>query len=115
LGRPGEILEFVLHGGVHSGARFLDWMREQLAAKGKTRFSDLRDEQATLESRRYRLQVIASDLTARRMLVLPRDAALLGVDHPDELEVAQAVRMSMSIPIYFEPVIWRNELPARIM
>ena len=48
--------------------------------------------------------MIASDLTARSMLVLPRDAGQLGLD-PDELEIAEAVRMSMSIPIFFKPMI----------
>ena len=41
------------------------------------------------------------------MLVLPRDAQLLGYA-PDELEVAYAVRMSMSIPIFFKPVRVEN-------
>jgi NTE family protein len=51
--------------------------------------------------------VIASDTTSHRLLVLPRDAGELGID-PDELEVARAVRMSMSIPIFFEPVSITN-------
>ena len=42
-------------------------------------------------------------VTARQLLALPRDAGILGMD-PDELDVALAVRMSMSIPIFFEPV-----------
>jgi NTE family protein len=42
------------------------------------------------------------------LLVLPRDADQLGID-PDELSVARAVRMSMSIPIFFEPVSVTNE------
>jgi NTE family protein len=41
------------------------------------------------------------------MLVLPRDAPRLGID-PDQLRVADAVRMSMSIPFFFEPVIRQN-------
>ena len=42
------------------------------------------------------------------MLVLPRDAReYLGID-PDELEIARAVRMSMSIPMFFDPVVHRN-------
>jgi NTE family protein len=53
------------------------------------------------------VQVIVSDLTSKRLLVLPMDANALGVK-PDELEVAQAVRMSMSIPVFFEPVRWKN-------
>jgi NTE family protein len=39
--------------------------------------------------------------------VLPDDAAFLGVE-PEELEVAYAVRMSMSIPVFFEPVMHHN-------
>jgi NTE family protein len=65
------------------------------------------DEEAEDPGNRYRLRVIASDVTHRRMLVLPDDADHLGVD-PDELEIAYAVRMSMSIPIFFEPVIHKN-------
>jgi NTE family protein len=37
------------------------------------------------------------------MLILPTDAPHLGIE-PDEMLVADAVRMSMSIPIFFEPV-----------
>jgi NTE family protein len=37
------------------------------------------------------------------MLVLPQDIADYGIK-PDDLSVAKAVRMSMSIPFFFEPV-----------
>ncbi len=103
FGPAGQLAEFFKTRGLHSGDYFLGWMREHLAAKGITRFGQLRDADATEESRRYRLQVIASDLSARSMLVLPRDADQLGLD-PDELEIAYAVRMSMSIPVFFQPV-----------
>ncbi len=53
------------------------------------------------------MPVIVSDLTAKRLLVLPMEAGVLGVE-PDEFDVAQAVRMSMSIPVFFEPVRWDN-------
>ena len=56
---------------------------------------------------RSRLQVIASDVTTHELLVLPRDATKLGIE-PDELDVALAVRMSMSIPVFFEPVRFEN-------
>jgi len=39
--------------------------------------------------------------------VLPRDAHLFGVE-PERLELAWAVRMSMSIPVFFEPVSWSH-------
>jgi NTE family protein len=104
FGAAGDIAQFLESRGMHSGNYFLDWIRELLAAKGKTKFGDLRDPSPRAENRTYGLQVIASDISAQRMLVLPRDSAQLGLGDPDELEIAQAVRMSMSIPVFFEPV-----------
>lgn len=62
---------------------------------------------------RYKAQVIASDLTGRRLLVLPQDAEKLGIERADSFEVALAVRMSSSIPFYFEPVKFRNPKTGR--
>jgi NTE family protein len=93
--------------GIYEGRFFQDWIAGLLEAKGTTRFGQLVDEQAEEPGNRYRLRVIASDVTHRRMLVLPDDADHLGLD-PDELEIAYAVRMSMSIPIFFEPVVHEN-------
>lgn len=104
-GLAGRVWEVARHSGLHSGDYFLQWMREQLAAKGVSTFGDLRG--AAPQDAGQRLQVIASDLSQRRLLVLPRDAALLGLD-PDRLGVAEAVRMSMSIPVFFDPWIQRN-------
>src|SRR5215203_3167751 len=85
-----------------------EWMRELLEAKGKHTFGDLvRREDVELRYR-YKLQVIASDVTERLLLVLPRDAPKLGIEDPDDLDVAHAVRMSMSIPVFFEPVRFPN-------
>jgi NTE family protein len=108
FGRAGQAVEFLKRRGMHSGDYFLNWMREQLAAKDKVKFGDLRNPAGSDDTRTYRLQVIASDLTAQSMLVLPQDAAQLGIDDPDELGIAEAVRMSMSIPIFFEPVLFKN-------
>jgi NTE family protein len=108
FGVPGDAAEFLSHRGMHSGDYFLGWIKEKLAAKGKNTFGDLRDDAATSDSRRHRLQVIASDLSAQSMLVLPRDAAQLGYANPDDLPIAEAVRMSMSIPVFFVPVTRRD-------
>jgi NTE family protein len=95
--------------GIYEGKRFHEWMRELLAQKNVHTFGDLLCAEDETDLRyRYKLQVIASDVTNRRLLILPRDAKKLGIE-PDELEVALAVRMSMSIPIFFEPV--RHENP----
>lgn len=104
-GKPASIL---LDQGIYEGKAFLSWMRDLLAAKNVVTFADLVHPEFEDDPRyRYRLQVIASDVTGRRMLVLPQDAHLLGIE-PDELDVALAIRMTMSIPIFFEPVRLRN-------
>ena len=108
FGVAGDLAEFLKSRGMHSGDYFVGWIRELLGAKGKTQFGHLRDPSPSAENRTYGLQVIASDISAQSMLVLPRDAAQLGIGDPDELEIAHAVRMSMSIPVFFEPVIQRD-------
>ena len=103
----GRGISLLVEMGIYEGKFFQEWMAGLLAAKGVTKFGQLVDEGADNPKHRYRLRVIASDVTHRRMLVLPNDADHLGID-PDELEIAYAVRMSMSIPVFFEPVVHRN-------
>jgi NTE family protein len=107
LGAPGKLASLIREKGIYEGKYFRDWMAKLLAAKGKTRFGHLSFTTDDPPGKNYGLKVIASDITHRRMLVLPDDAGHLGVD-PDELEIAEAVRMSMSIPIFFEPVVHEN-------
>jgi NTE family protein len=104
LGTP---LSFLKDQGIYEGKALLEYMRELLADRGVRTFGDLVDHGRANEPR-HRAQVIASDITGRRLLVLPRDAARLGVEDPDSFEVALAVRMSAGIPFYFEPVKFRN-------
>jgi NTE family protein len=100
-----EPLELLRRKGLHPGSYFEGWMREQLSARGISTFGDLRlPDAGEGDAVAHRLQVIASDVSCRRLLVLPRDARHLGTD-PDDLEVATAVRMSMSIPVFFDPVV----------
>ncbi|MBV8952746.1 MAG: patatin-like phospholipase family protein [Solirubrobacterales bacterium] len=111
-GLIGAGLQLLRHKGLHPGNYFEGWMRERLEATGFTRFGQLKmppaDGEDPAAGAQYRLQVIASDLTHGRMLVLPRDAREhLNVD-PDELEIARAVRMSMSIPLFFNPVVYQD-------
>ncbi len=105
LGLAGQGIAILKDKGINKGDFFLGWMRDMLAAKQVRTFGDLVNADVKEGDRaRYKLQVVASDVTERRMLVLPRDAqAHLGIA-PEQLEVALAVRMSMSIPIFFDPV-----------
>jgi NTE family protein len=105
----GKGVSIVKDLGIYEGRYFEKWIGELLEAKGAKTFAALATDEFGDDPRyRYRLQVIASDTTSHRLLVLPRDAGEFGID-PDELEVARAVRMSMSIPIFFEPVSITNE------
>jgi NTE family protein len=104
----GKTLSILKDLGIYEGRAFEEWMRGLLDARDVRTFGDLvRREDVELKYR-YKLQVIASDVTERRLLVLPRDAPKLGIEDPDDIDVAQAVRMSMSIPIFFEPVRFTN-------
>ena len=83
-------------------------MRELLEAKGVRTFGDLILPELADEPRyRYRVQVVAADITRGRLLLLPEDARIYGIE-PNDLEVALAVRMSVGIPFFFQPVRLRN-------
>ncbi len=104
----GGVLSVLMTKGLYKGEYFHDLMRQYLEAKGIRTFRDLRHPDPTDDPRyRYKVQVIASDITGRQLLVLPKDASKLGLE-PDDLDVALAVRMSMSIPVFFEPVVVRD-------
>lgn len=104
----GAPLSLLKDQGLYEGEALLEYTRSLLAAKNVRTFGDLINADATEARYRYKAQVIASDVTGRRLLILPRDAAWIGVEDPDSFEVALAVRMSASIPFYFEPVEFIN-------
>lgn len=101
-------ISILLDQGIYEGDYVLKLMQKLLEDKEVYTFKDLvHPEYAEQPKYRYKVQVIVSDITKRRMLVLPQDAHHLGVS-PDDLNVALAVRMSMSFPIFFEPVRFQN-------
>lgn len=96
--------------GEYSTEPFRSWIAGQLAAVGVSRFSDLPAIQRVGDpapSRRS-LKVVAADISGGIMVVLPdslqyapyRDE--VGPD-PNAYPIADAVRSSMSIPLFFEP------------
>ncbi|MEH7111884.1 patatin-like phospholipase family protein [Neobacillus niacini] len=80
--------------GLYKGNELEKWIEEKLAAKGVRTFSDLPPQN---------LRIIASDLSNGRLMVLPDDLVKYGVS-PGSFSIAKAVRMSCSIPYFFEPV-----------
>ncbi|WNR42576.1 patatin-like phospholipase family protein [Paenibacillus roseipurpureus] len=96
----GPAARLLLKKGLYSGEALEHWVAKQLAAKGVRTFGDLLPNQ---------LRIIASDITQGKLLVLPNDIAQYGMD-PAKLSVAKAVRMSTSIPYFFDPVRIRHNI-----
>ena len=95
------------HGGMYPGNYVQSFVSEHLAARNIKTFGDLIDKD-NLDNpnqfMRYRLTVIASDITTGRMLRIPQDLKTLYGSDPDTFEVARAVRMSASYPFFFIPM-----------
>jgi NTE family protein len=110
----GGAINLALHHGLAHGKVFLDWFRQQTAEKT---FGEIEQSGRTLK-------LIATDITRREMLVLPdalpnyRLTKDSGPIVRQSFVVADAVRMSMSIPYFFQPVeLIHNEtgLPSTIV
>ena len=96
----GGGLNLVRHHGLAHGEYFHRWFSEQ--TEGKT-FGDVKAAGRTLK-------LIAADVTHRELLVLPDDLPAYRLQDasdpidPDSFRIADAARMSMSIPFFFQPV-----------
>lgn len=84
--------------GIYKGDALELWIEEVLAKKNIRTFADLPDKQ---------LRIIASDLTNASLMVLPDDLIKYNID-PLQFSVARAIRMSCSVPFFFQPIILRT-------
>lgn len=108
----GRLYSLLRQQGVYEGEYFKSWLGKILEARGVRTFADLRYEDAgtTLPAdQRYKLVVMASDVSVGRLRRLPWDYPDLGLE-PADVPVVDAVRASMSIPFFFEPVRVRSRL-----
>lgn len=80
--------------GIYQGKVLEQWIFDKLAQKGIYSFADLPEGA---------LKLVASDLTNGKMIVLPDDLERYGIS-AKSFPVARAVRMSCSIPFFFEPI-----------
>lgn len=84
--------------GLYKGEKLECWIGQWLAKKKVNTFADIPPES---------LRVIASDLTNGRLVVIPDDLKKYGRD-PRSFPIARAIRMSCSLPYFFEPVRLRT-------
>jgi NTE family protein len=108
LGGLGDAEHLLLHMGLYDGDYLLDWLGGVLSDIGITHFGDLRlddpgADQTWTARQRYSLVVHTSDITRGKLVRLPWDYVNYGLD-ADHQRIVDAVRASMSIPFFFEPV-----------
>jgi NTE family protein len=96
---------FLEYGGLYSASKFLTWMQRRLDSgmvHGKPRrYSGMTLQEFFAETGQD-LTLIASDTTGGAMLVLNHRTA-------PEVPLVWAVRMSMSIPLLWQEVVWLPE------
>ena len=105
FGPIGQALSVLLHNGIYRGDYLRAWLAEQLAGYGVHTFKDLTldDPGSSLPpDRSYKLVVMASNVSDGYLARLPWDYRKVGVAS-DEQSVVDAVRMSMSIPFFYQP------------
>ncbi len=103
----GKAMSLLAEGGVYEGDYLQNWLGEQLAQCGVRTFDDLSYDDPGLEltaSQRFRLVVMVSDVSHGRLSRLPWDYQTYYARDPGHQMVADAVRASMSIPFFYEPV-----------
>jgi NTE family protein len=111
LGGVADAEHLLLHMGLYDGDYLLEWLGGVLKDIGIMYFGDLRLDDAEADrtwtaQQRYSLVVHTSDITRGKLVRLPWDYDQYGLD-ADSQRIVDAVRASMSIPFFFEPVRFR--------
>ncbi|MGH3840499.1 MAG: patatin-like phospholipase family protein [Pseudonocardiaceae bacterium] len=111
LGKVGDAERLLLHMGLYDGDYLIDWLGGVLRDIGVTYFADLKtaDDKADKKwtaAQRYSLVVHVADITRGRVVRLPWEYHEYGLE-PDHQRIVDAVRASMSIPFFFEPIRFR--------
>lgn len=94
----GPIYELVVREGVYRADRIELFVEDLLCRKGIRTFGDLPIG---------KLRIVASDISVGKMLVMPDDLVRYDLD-PEDFPIARAVRMSSSIPFFFQPALLKK-------
>lgn len=105
-GRAGIAETLLLHMGLFSGDYLVEWLGGLLEQIGVTTFGQLKspDPNSSLPPAcQYSLVVHTSDITRGKVVRLPWEYPNYGIN-PETARIVDAVRASMSIPFFFDPV-----------
>ena len=111
VGPIGKGLSLLIHRGIDAGDHLVDWLGSILAEYDVTTFADLHlddTDGSRPTGEDHRLVVMTSDVSAGELRRLPWDYPRYGLV-ADDVEVAAAVRSSMSIPYFYRPIKLRDQ------
>jgi len=104
----GSLITALWEDGLYRGKYFRNWIAKLLQDKGVTTFGDLKTKDG------YKLRVIASDISNSRGVVIPDVLDELYGVNPDKFPVADAIRMSMSIPFFFKQYTIKDKMNRKV-
>lgn len=111
--RANRLFSFVDKGGFCAGQKFLNWLGEKLNSgvyeqergnfgKGSHRQFGAMNMEEFFQATGVELSLIASDTSAASILILNHRTA-------PQCPITAAVRMSMSVPLLWQEVVWQPE------
>lgn len=106
LGPLGKGLSILFQQGIYEGEYLRQYLADLLPDENET-FAGLRVDEDPAnpipDDERFRLVVMASDISRHELVRLPWDCRRFYGADPEEMSVIDAVRASMAIPIFYEP------------
>ncbi|WP_040211620.1 patatin-like phospholipase family protein [Clostridium polynesiense] len=115
-----DMYNLIFNKGIYEGVYLKNFIDTLLSTKLKrskkspVTFRDLMDplEDGVLldnykYKKKYKLHIIASDITNGKLMILPEDIKDYGIE-PEDFHVSEAVRMSCSIPFFYKPVYLKD-------
>ncbi|MDF2879800.1 MAG: phospholipase [Clostridiaceae bacterium] len=87
----------LIKNGFYSGDKIESFLNNLFEKKSKTKFKHI------CSGKDCKLKVIVSDITRKKAVIFPDDFNEYNID-ASEFSIARAVRMSISLPYYFQPI-----------
>lgn len=103
LAWPGKLASLYFTKGVYQGDFFCRWYEELLAGGNVKTFGDIRFSEQYADEQPYPFVALAANISRGRLLHFPRDLHEYDIN-PREQSIAGAVRASISLPVYYQPV-----------